>query len=60
MVSLDWRARPVVGSIVPIQRKRIGRFGYRALVLGQTPFLDFGSFSVKDFPSPRGKMTCTF
>jgi hypothetical protein len=50
----------VVGPIVPIQRKRTGRFGYRALVLGRTQFLDFGSFSVKDFPSPRGKTTCPF
>ena len=44
----------VVGPIVPIQRKRIGRYGYRALVLGRTSFLDFGSFSVKDFPCQRG------
>jgi hypothetical protein len=50
----------VVGPIVPIQRKWIGPFGYPALVLGRNPFLDFGSFSVKDFPSPRGKTTCPF
>ncbi len=45
----------VVGPIVPIQRNRIGRFRYRALVMGRTPCLNFGSFSVKDFPSQRGE-----
>ncbi len=50
----------VVGPIVPIQRKRIGRFGYPALVLGRTPFLDFGSFSVKDFRAKGDETTCSF
>ena len=44
----------VVGPIVPIQRKRIGRFGYPALVLVRTPFLDFGSSFSQGFSVPKG------
>lgn len=50
----------VVGPIVPIQRKRIGRFGYRALVLGRTPFLDFGSFWSRIFRAQGGKRYVSF
>ena len=44
----------VVGPIVPIQRNRIGRLGYPALVLGRTPFLDFGSSFGQGFPFRSG------
>ncbi len=44
----------VVGPIVPIHRKRIGRFGYRALVMGRTPCLDFGSYFGQGFSVPKG------
>ncbi len=43
----------VVGPIVPIQRKSLGRFGYPALVLGRTPFLDFGSSFGQGFSEPK-------
>ena len=45
----------VVGPIVPIQRKSIGRFGYRSLVLDRTPFLDLGSSFGQGFSEPKGK-----
>jgi hypothetical protein len=44
----------VVGPIVPIQRNRIGRLGYPALVLGRTPFLDFGSSFGQGYFAPKG------
>ncbi len=44
----------VVGPIVPIQRKVIGRFGYPAMVLGRTPFLDFGSSFGQGYFAPKG------
>ena len=44
----------VVGPIVPIQRKSIGPFGYPALVLGRTPFLDFGSSFGQGYFAPKG------
>ena len=45
----------VVGPIVPIQRKRIGRFVYPALMLGRTQFLDFGLSFGQGFSEPKGK-----
>jgi hypothetical protein len=45
----------VVGPIVPIQRKRIGRFGYPAMVLGRSQFVDFGSSFGQGFSEPKGK-----
>ncbi len=44
----------VVGPIVPIQRKGIGRFGYPAMVLGRSQFVDFGSSFGQGFSEPKG------
>ena len=45
----------VVGPIVPIHRKRIGRFSYCVLVMGRTPFLDFGSSFGQGFSVSKGR-----
>ncbi len=50
----------VVGPIVPIQRKWIGRFGYCSLVMGRTPSLDFGSFWSRIFRAQVGKRYVPF
>jgi hypothetical protein len=44
-----------VGLIVPIQRKGIGRFGYPAMVLGRSQFVDFGSSFGQGFSEPKGE-----